>query len=133
MQVIEKARKRLIEIEKERKRLEDFIALYDQLGSDSEISRPEIQPAKRTAKPKNRGSRPAEIIRFAKVAIKESGVPMTRTQLVSALESKGLTIGGTDKSKNMGTILWRSGVFDNIEGHGYWPKDSRPYDDKVLF
>ena len=48
---------------------------------------------------------------------------MTRTELVNAMEEDGMLIGGTDKAKNMGTIMWRSNRFTNIEGLGYWPVD----------
>jgi hypothetical protein len=56
--------------------------------------------------------------------ILENGEPMTRGELVVAFRDKGLHIGGTDKRKNMGTIMWRlRDKFVNIEGRGYWPKD----------
>ncbi|MBN9219560.1 MAG: hypothetical protein J0I79_16565 [Mesorhizobium sp.] len=50
--------------------------------------------------------------------------PMTRTELVEALELKGVPVAGADPSKALGTILWRMGdKFINIKGFGYWPRD----------
>jgi len=54
----------------------------------------------------------------------ETGHPMTRGQIVAALNARGIDVGGTDAGKNIGTIMWRlRDQFMNIEGHGYWPKD----------
>lgn len=49
--------------------------------------------------------------------------PMTRSQLVSRLETEGYYLEGTDKHKVFGTNVWRSGRFLNLKGKGYWPKD----------
>ncbi len=39
--------------------------------------------------------------------------------------ARGIPLAGKDKSKNLGTILWRfSDRFLNILGQGYWPKDA---------
>lgn len=56
-------------------------------------------------------------------AINDAGRSLTRYELVDAVERQGLKIGGTDKPRNMGTILWRSGHFIN-SGGGYWPKEA---------
>lgn len=66
------------------------------------------------------GSSPEEIVRAAKRALLENEKPMTRYQLVEAVEDAGLVVGGVDKGRNMGTILWRSKQFTNT-GDGYWP------------
>jgi hypothetical protein len=56
--------------------------------------------------------------------ILERRVPMTRTDIVEALELKGIPVAGQDKSKAIGTIMWRMrDRFRNIEGLGYWPLD----------
>jgi hypothetical protein len=52
-----------------------------------------------------------------------AGRPMKRGDLVHELEARGYKIAGGDKKKVLGTNVWRSGKFDHIEGHGYWPKD----------
>lgn len=47
--------------------------------------------------------------------------------MVRLLTLRGLKLPGTDKAKNIGTIMWRSNEFDNVEGKGYWPKDAEPW------
>ncbi|WP_380873668.1 hypothetical protein ACFB49_43030 [Sphingomonas sp. DBB INV C78] len=48
--------------------------------------------------------------------------PLTRSELLSELERRGFQVEGADKSKVLGTNLWRSKRFDNLKGAGYWPK-----------
>lgn len=63
--------------------------------------------------------------------ILEAGRPLTRFQLLTQLEDRGFTVEGGDKSKVLGTNLWRSKRFHNIEKAGYWPKSQpipAPYD-----
>lgn len=54
--------------------------------------------------------------------ILDAGRPLTRGQLLAKLEEAGHLIEGGDKSKVLGTNLWRSRRFHNIRGVGYWPK-----------
>lgn len=66
----------------------------------------------------------ALIARKARDLLVAHGEPMTRGELVKAFENAGITIGGEDQSRNMGTIMWRlKDRFINIEGYGYWPSD----------
>ncbi len=61
---------------------------------------------------------------MARKVILSKGMPMTRGELVDALEAERAPIGGANKSKNMGTIMWRlKDRFVNLDGLGYWPKD----------
>lgn len=127
VQVIEKAKQRLASLEAEAAKLRDFIAVYEALSTDAAVHNGDTTSAKlnRTDDSRLRRSnaKPGEIIRVAKEAIATHGHPMTRSQLVAALEDRGLVIGGADKNKNMGTILWRSKQFYSVEGEGYWPVD----------
>ena len=50
--------------------------------------------------------------------------PLTRSELQEALEARGYEIEGVDKSKVLGTNLWRSTRFHSIKGAGYWPKNT---------
>jgi len=53
---------------------------------------------------------------------------MTRSELLRRLEHAGFVIEGRDKSKVLGTNIWRSKKFDTVEGQGYWPNDiARPF------
>lgn len=67
---------------------------------------------------------PDEVIREARNVLLEVGKPLKRGALVRAIEAKGLLVPGTDKAKNLGTILWRANrTFASIEKYGYWPID----------
>lgn len=46
---------------------------------------------------------------------------MSRTDLLKALTALGHEIEGADKSKVLGTNIWRSKQFYNLKGAGYWP------------
>jgi hypothetical protein len=53
--------------------------------------------------------------------IREVGGPMTRGQIVEALERRDIHIPFEDKGRYVGTIAWRhKGTFENVEGRGYW-------------
>lgn len=61
----------------------------------------------------------------ARIAILGHGRPMTRSQIVASLEARGISVGGVDKQRNMGTIMWRfRDKFVNIPHQGYWPADT---------
>ncbi len=132
-QVIEKARKRLLEIETEAEQLRLFIEMYETLaGYDPDSERvPEgrIQPVEsaRLSGAAVGKSSPLEIVTAAKGVIREKMRPLTRSELVRLLTLRGLRIAGGDKSKNVGTIIWRSKQFENVEGKGYWPKEFGPW------
>ena len=51
-----------------------------------------------------------------------AGRPLSRSILLRELEKAGRAVVGTDKSKVLGTNLWRSKRFLNLKGLGYWPK-----------
>jgi hypothetical protein len=66
-------------------------------------------------------SSPSEIVQAAKEVLRKNRRPMRRRELLLELENMGLRIGGQDKSKNLGTILWRhQKEFVNLGGRGYW-------------
>ena len=126
MEVIENARKRLEELKAEQQKLQSFIATYEELEGALKPNPSHPQPTRivliAAGGKKNSGTSPSKIIEAAKQIIREHGSPMTRSELVESIENKGIYVGGVDKNKNMGTILWRSNEFHNVEGEGYWPK-----------
>ena len=69
-------------------------------------------------------SRRLKTIRLADVAEKillEAGHPMTRGQLVSALEKKNVKLKSSDNARYVGTIMWRNrDRFINFPVSGYW-------------
>jgi hypothetical protein len=67
---------------------------------------------------------PAEVAAHVRSVLRSVGRPMTRGQLVRAMQEQGVSLPGVDKSKNLGTILWRHpGQFVNLPKLGYWVKD----------
>lgn len=65
--------------------------------------------------------KPAEIATLMERIIRDVGRPMTRGEIVSALEARDMMIPYEDKPRYVGTIAWRhKGLFENIEGRGYW-------------
>jgi hypothetical protein len=70
----------------------------------------------------------AALLPHIKATILEAQRPLTRGQLLQKLDMKGVRVGGkADRSKNMGTIMWRLREhFVNLQGFGYWLRD-RPF------
>lgn len=64
----------------------------------------------------------AEMMETVAKLIAAAGKPLTRSALLEALEARDYVIEGSDKSKVLGTNLWRSKLFHNLKGSGYWPK-----------
>jgi hypothetical protein len=61
---------------------------------------------------------------MARRILLEHGKPMTRSELLKALEERDVFLAGEDKAKYLGTIMWRmKEAFVNLDGHGYWPSD----------
>lgn len=83
-------------------------------------NKPSDIPQKRVRGPN--GSSPEEIANAVETLMREHGKPMTRFELIGPIEKLGLVIGGFDKPRNVGTILWRSGRFTST-GEGYWPSN----------
>lgn len=70
---------------------------------------------------------PAQVTKEVLAVLVAAERPMKRGTLLSALTKRGVKVGGTDKSKVLGTILWRAkDHFVSLPGWGYWIKD-RPY------
>jgi len=106
--------------------LESLISNYSALLNMREVLQtvePElnlqVSGSSRTAK-KVYISRLLEEIRRVLIA---EGRPLKRSDLVARLLEQGFEIEGRDKSKVLGTNIWRSGRFKHIDGHGYWPSD----------
>lgn len=67
---------------------------------------------------------PDDIAAAVRAVLLEVGRPMKRGALVKELEKRQIPLAGTDKNKNLGTILWRNAdKFINLDKLGYWLKD----------
>lgn len=129
-EVIEKARKRLAALEAEMAELRTFLDVYGRLSGGTEGEKTDLFTgiSRSVANPPHRDTAsPKDIVDASKALMLEKERPLTRTELVRLLTLRGIRIPGTNKQKNVGTIIWRSHEFDNIEGKGYWPKDAEPW------
>ena len=126
---------RLDLLRKEIAEIEQFLTLYQKFGTPGVA--PDATPKAAENGPKQpeiNGSthkrrsmkklKPAVLKDLAKKVILEAGHPLTRGQIVQAIEAQGYTIPGNDKPQHVGTVLWRfKDEMPNITGRGYWPKD----------
>ena len=121
-ELVEKARNRLAEIEKEASRLRVFLSVAGELG-DSPAEEVATENYRIESGEQEDSASPAEIVAHTRRFIEEKGRPLGRGALVKAMRSGGVKLPGKDPAKNVGTVIWRSKQFDNIAGYGYWPKD----------
>jgi hypothetical protein len=144
--IVQAARDRLIQLEREAAILRDFIARSESvaklLGSEKALHGPGVPYTALNGKvtyvdpspvmPQNlnrapRGNFPPNpktsvVIPAAIQILKDAQHPMTRRELHSALEMRGLTIYGVDPIKALGTILWRArDQIIYVDDKGYWP------------
>ena len=119
-ELIEKAQKRLNELQAEVEKLRTFLGVAADLAGDKAVDN---GSAKDSVKLPLRHASPKQIVESAKLAMRQQARPLTRSQLVTLLSEAGLSLGGKDKAKNIGTVIWRSDEFEQIEGLGYWPKE----------
>src|SRR5205807_4316658 len=131
---IENARKRLTELKRQIAELERFVQMYEELDAGTDADQSDIQAARLNgtlignklvdnvsrARRRKRG-RPAEIVAIIERIIRDAGRPLTRGEIVEALEQRDVHIPAEDKQRYIGTIAWRhKSVFGNVGGLGYW-------------
>ena len=107
--------------------LNEFIAAYEKVVATTtqDRSQPETGQADLFSGLTSRAERVryvASMMEAAEESIVAADRPLTRSELLSELERRGFKIEGGDRSKVLGTNLWRSKKFYNIKGVGYWPK-----------
>ncbi len=130
---IEEAKKRLAWHMQRAKELEDFLRLYEDLSSmnaehgdiwerePEETKEPVEKPVERRRMSTRGGATPREIAEIMRRVIRERGQPMTRGEIVEALEARDVDLPAADKGRYIGTIAWRhKAFFKHIEGRGYW-------------
>lgn len=107
----------------------ELAAIENLIQALSEIEPPAPRPEQRElftprAKRPRRAAAIAAMMDEAERLILEAGKPLTRGELLRQLEASGHAIEGSDKNKVLGTNLWRSRRFHNLQGVGYWPKST---------
>lgn len=80
---------------------------------------------------------PMKFALLAEAAIRKVGRPMSRAEVVEAIESRGAVIPSSDKARYIGTIMWRrKDKFVHLESSGYLlremmsPSALREYDER---
>jgi hypothetical protein len=134
---VSNALKRREEIREELSEIERFLKLYDKFKEPSARSQGVLElrgvrvesPSEQneeSSPPVPRRGWTREMLRpHLRSVILAAGRPLTRSGLLKALDEREIHVGGTNRSKNMGTIMWRlSNDFVSLEGFGYWPRDT---------
>ncbi len=145
---LDKALKRLAELQREIAEVTKFIELYQRfegksINAGTQMaffeSIPELignetavvgnqavdNSARKPRKNRPPGATPREIAEIMERVIRESGEPMSRGRIVDALERREIEIPAADKERYVGTIAWRNkSKFINVSGRGYWVRDT---------
>jgi reverse gyrase len=116
--------KRRDELRLESEALDNLISTYQRLmmlGKEQDLTQLNLSLGATSRRAKS--AYVSEMLAEARRMIISEGRPMTRSELIRRLEAEGYVVEGRDKSKVLGTNIWRSKQFEHIEGRGYWPKD----------
>lgn len=124
------ALKRKRELQEELAKVETFLELFPTfsrpkteqiVSSDVDSSVGNLGENPRTDR---RRIKPAELADIVERVIREKDHPMTRGEIVEALEQRDVILPAKDKARYVGTILWREGErFVNVPKKGYVVKD----------
>lgn len=122
-------------LRQELEKIDNFLDLYRELTgteaerSEASVASGDIEAPKSHGRKRTTGTaKPSDVGPMARRILLDHGKPMTRSELLNALEERDVVLAGDDKAKYLGTILWRMReAFVNLDGHGYWPKD-QPYE-----
>jgi hypothetical protein len=128
--VLSKALKRQKILQFELEELARFIDTYQRLlRTDSEKEEPQegvnseykIGPSVTIVR--KRHGRPVQFARIIEGILKDAKTPLNRAALVAEIEARDVKIPSQDKSRYIGTIIWRERAkFIHIVDHGYWLK-----------
>jgi hypothetical protein len=143
---LENAKKRLVALRREVEEIERFVAMYDAFSDEPDIktTRPRVRhegnseefihrqsgtvdSGENSSSEERLGPTPTHLAKIMEDLIRSVGRPMTRGELVRALEVRDIMIPAQDKARYLGTIVWRNKArFINIKGRGYWLPGERP-------
>ncbi|MBZ9822368.1 hypothetical protein [Mesorhizobium sp. CA4] len=133
MDAFERAQRRREEIRKELEEIDLFLRLHQKFSGgtvpeqDIVATSPDGTMTVLEAKTAPAPTRNLSKHKMAKQVMQfmyDRKYPMTRTDIVEALELKGIPVAGVDKARAIGTIMWRlRDRFVNLPGYGYWPID----------
>lgn len=124
-ELLQRALLRRDELRQELEALDTFIRTYSEMKERQAPAHTQQADLFATRTP--RGFRQQRVaanelaMEAAEKIILAAGHPLSRSELLRALEREGHVIVGGDKSKVLGTNIWRSKRFYNLKGAGYWP------------
>jgi hypothetical protein len=103
---------------RELERVDMFLELYKEFAptnyDDSGAASISVEPTKR-------GNVTARIVDAAESVIRAAGKPVSRADILKALEDQGIPVGGKDPGATLASALWRDRErFVSIKGYGYW-------------
>lgn len=122
-------------LQAEVREIENALAVMRRFGATENLSLPAADPSvggQPAASLVTMSGSPPQVFQMSQAefevlatrALTEAERPLTRTQFLKWLENNGISMTGTDASKNVGTKFWRSkDRFVNLRGVGYWLKD----------
>ncbi|MCW5716187.1 MAG: hypothetical protein KIT43_16870 [Bauldia sp.] len=121
---IQNALKRKQELQRELEEIDIFISVHNRFATDEKAGGGQAGLARKRARTdvvrSPRTSRPAGFANLVDQILGEVGRPMTRAELVAAIEARGVSIPSGDKQRYLGTILWRrQDLFSHVDGVGY--------------
>lgn len=123
-EMLANAMKRREELRRESEALDNLIEAYRKLSVlQAEPDLEQLNLWNRAGSKKAKSAYVSEMMSEIRKMLVSEGRPMTRSDLLRQLESNGYVVDGGDRSKVLGTNIWRSRQFMHIDGRGYWPKD----------
>lgn len=120
-ELLQKALDRRLQLRKELEAVERFIQSYTPIKEQKPDAAQSDLFLRPVARRRGRAKQIEAAMDAAETAILEAGRPLTRSELLQTLDAAGHKIEGGDRSKVLGTNLWRSKRFHNLKGAGYWP------------
>jgi hypothetical protein len=114
---------------REIERVDAFLGMYREFSAIVS-DKAAISEADERVAPEERAARGtgAKMLDLAEDAITAQSRPLTRVELLKAIEDRGLKVGGKDPGATLASALWRDkDRFVNIKTHGYWLK-AKPYE-----
>ena len=120
------------ELNKELEKVEQFLLLYQQFESIGPVQQNGTKPhdsgpktAESSSEPHRRKSgkklNPTVLKDLVKVVLKEANQPLSRREIVEAIEAKNYAINSKNKTGYIGSLLHRfKSELSSENGNGYW-------------
>lgn len=120
------------QLQKELAKIDDFLSLYQQFESASNVvveseklldSKAKNNEPALVAQRRKSGKKvkPSVLKDIVKAVLREAGKPLSRREIIEGIETKNSTIPSKDKSGYIGSLLYRfRDEISSSHGSGYW-------------